>query len=83
MTLCNRRQIQARHFDRLAGGACLLSDTGRKTFAQAWEEQLERTIKHRTLNRKVSYRHLVKLECYKIAKDLLGMKPYEPFVSWW
>ena len=83
MTLCNRRQIQARHFDRLAGGACLLCDTGRKTFAQAWEEQLERTIKHRTLNRKVSYRHLVKLECYKIAKDLLGMKPYEPFVSWW
>ena len=44
---------------------------------------LNKTIKHRTLNRNVSYRHLIKLECYKLAKHLLEIEEYKPFKMYW
>ena len=81
--LCNKRELREQHFD-LVDEACFLSDAGRKVFLAGWEDRLGQTIKHRRLNRAVSYRHLVRLECYKIAKHLLGMSPtYEPFRAWW
>ncbi len=81
--LCNRRELRPQHFDFI-DDACFLSDTGRKIFVKAWEERLQQTIEHRRLNKKVSYRHLVRLECYKIAKHLIGMESdYQPFKIWW
>ena len=81
--LCNRRELRAQHFDFI-DDACFLSDTGRKVFVKAWEERLQQTIQHRKLSRPVSYRHLVRLECYKLAKYLLKMDAqYEPFKIWW
>ena len=81
--LCNRRELRPQHFD-FVDQACFLSDSGRKVFVQAWEERLQQTIHHRKLDKKVSYRHLVRLECYKLAKHLLGMENnYEPFKIWW
>ena len=81
--LCNKKEIRSQHFDFI-DNACFLSNTGRKVFVKAWEERLQQTIEHRNLNRKVSYRHLVRLECYKIAKHILGMEPdYKPFKTWW
>jgi CRISP-associated protein Cas1 len=50
---------------------------------KAWDERLKETIKHRTLNKSVSYKRLVRLECYKLTKHLLGMEPYKPFKIWW
>lgn len=81
--LCNKRELQERHFENL-NGAFLLKDTGRKIFLRAWEEKLNETIQHRALNRKVSYRRLVKLECYKLVKYILQMEPsYAGFKIWW
>ncbi len=81
--LCNRKMLQDRHFDFI-DEACFLADTGRKITVKNWEERLQQTIQHRTLNRKVSYRHLIRLECYKLSKFLLGMEPeYRPFKIWW
>lgn len=81
--LCNRREIRPEHFDYLEG-ACLLSPTGRKIMVKAWEERLQQTIQHRKLGRKVSYRHLLRLDCYKLAKYLLKMEPeFSPFKIWW
>ena len=34
-------------------------------------------------NKNVSYEYLMKLECYKLIKHLLGEKEYEPFKIWW
>jgi len=48
-----------------------------------FEDRLNETIKHRTLSRSVSYKHLIKLECYKLQKHLLGMEEYLPFKMWW
>ena len=81
--LCNRREIRAEHFDKI-DDACFLSPVGRKIFVAAWEDRLQQTIQHRTLNRSVSYRHLLRLDCYKLAKYLIGMNSsFEPFRAWW
>lgn len=78
----NKRLIQERHFDRKLN-RCILNPNGKKIFVQAFEERLSETIKHRRLGRSVSYKHLVKLECYKLAKDLLDIEEYEPFKMYW
>jgi CRISPR-associated protein Cas1 len=80
--LLNKKEIQAKHFDNKMN-SCLLNPTGKKIFVKAFEDRLSETIKHRTLNRSVSYRHLMKLECYKLAKHLLEMEEYKPFKMWW
>lgn len=81
--LCNRRELRPQHFDFI-DNACFLSDSGRKIFVKAWEGRLQQTIQHRTLKRPVSYRYLIRLECYKIAKFLLGMEDnYQSFKIWW
>jgi len=62
---------------------CILNDKGKRAFLQAFDEKLKTTIKHRGLKRNVSYQRLIRLECYKLIKHLLGMKEYKPFVIWW
>ena len=75
----NKREIKAQHFERKMK-ACFLKDSGRKIFIKIFEERLRETIQHPNLGRKVSYKHLVKLECYKIAKYVLKMEPiYTPY----
>lgn len=78
----NRKEIQERHFDKKLN-KCLLNTAGRKIFVKAIEERLNETIKHRSLKRSVSYRHLIKLECYKLAKHLLSIEEYKPFKMYW
>lgn len=78
----NKREIQAKDFD-VQLNSVVLKDAARKTFVRAFEERLNETIKHRSLKRSVSYKHLVKLECYKLTKHLLNMEEYKPFKAWW
>lgn len=80
--LLNKKEIQAKHFDNKMN-RCLLNPTGKKIFVKAFEDRLNETIKHRSLNKSVSYKHLMKLECYKLCKHLLGMEEYKPFKMWW
>lgn len=80
--LLNKKIIGKADFDHTLN-SCLLKDSGRKKVVKAWDERLNETIKHRTLGRSVSYRHLVKLECYKLVKHVLEMEEYKPFKAWW
>lgn len=78
----NRKEIQEKHFDRKLN-RCLLNDAGKKVFVRAIEDKLEETFQHKSLGRKVSFRHLIKLECYKLAKHLLNIEEYKPFKMYW
>ncbi|MDP4205631.1 MAG: type I-B CRISPR-associated endonuclease Cas1b [Bacteroidota bacterium] len=78
----NKKMIQSSHFEENLN-RIILKSHGKKTFVQAFEDRLEETIAHRTLNRSVSYRHLIKLECYKLQKHLLDIEEYKPFKMWW
>lgn len=81
-TVLNKRQIKANDF-RKELNACVMKDSARKLFVQAFEEKLKETFKHRKLSRNVSYKHLIKLECYKLQKHLLGIEEYKPFKMLW
>ena len=78
----NKREIQASDFEPNLN-AVLLKPKGKKKFVQAWETRLTETLKHRSLNRSVSYKHLIKLECYKLVKHILGIEEYKPFKMYW
>jgi CRISPR-associated protein Cas1 len=80
--LLNKKIIQHSDFDQQLN-SCLLKESGRKKVVKAWDEKLNETIKHRSLGRSVSYKHLVKLECYKLVKHILEMEEYKPFKAWW
>lgn len=81
--LVNKKEINRKHFEERLNG-CFLKDSGRKLFIRAFEEKLGETIQHRSLKKKVSYKRLVRLECYKLAKYILKMEErYEPFKIWW
>lgn len=80
--LLNKGIIKKKHFDKKLNYAYLTED-GRKIFLKEYDEKLKTTIKHRELKRAVSYRHLIRLECYKLIKHILGEKEYKPFQIWW
>jgi CRISPR-associated protein Cas1 len=81
-SMLNKKQIQASDF-RQELNRCVLKEGARKRFVQTFEERLKETFKHRSLGRHVSYKHLVKLECYKLQKHLLGIETYKPFRMMW
>lgn len=82
-SVLNKKQIQSKDFEH-GGNGCWLKEGGRKTFLKEFEEKSQETIQHRMLKRKVSYKYLHRLECYKLLKFILGMEPaYKPFKSNW
>jgi CRISPR-associated protein Cas1 len=78
----NKKEIQEKHFDKRLN-KCVLNENGKKIFVKAIDEKLTETFKHRALGRSVSFKHIIKLECYKLAKHLLGMETYKPFKMYW
>jgi len=80
--LLNNKQIQDKHF-RKELEFCYLEENGRKIILQEYDERLKTTIKHRNLNRKVSYRHLIRLEAYKLVNIIVAGEEYRAFKAWW
>ena len=80
--LLNSNMLMEKHFEKKLN-YCYLKEEGRKIFMKEFEEKMSTTIKHRSLKKNVSYRRLIRMECYKIVKHLLGDKEYEPFKIWW
>jgi CRISPR-associated protein Cas1 len=78
----NKKEIQSKHFDTKLN-RCVLNELGKKIFVQAIEERLQETFRHRSLQHHVSYKHLIKLECYKLSKHVLEIEEYEPFKMYW
>ncbi len=81
-SLLNKRMLNDQHFEKNLN-SCLLRESGRKIVVRAWEEKLNETLKHRSLGRHVSYKYLVRLECYKLVKHVMDIDEYKPFKAWW
>ena len=81
-TLLNRQQITENDF-MTEVNLCYLNEKGRKTVIKEYDEKLKTVITHKKLDRQVSYRHLVRLECYKLVKHLIEEQEYEGFKIWW
>lgn len=78
----NKRILSEQCFDKQLN-RCLLNDKGKKLFVKAMEDRYDETFRHRSLGRNVSYHHLIKLECYKLLKDIMGLEEYKPFKMYW
>lgn len=78
----NKHILSPQCFDKRLN-SCLLNEKGKKLFVKAMEERYDETFRHRSLGRNVSYRHLIKLECYKLLKDIMGLEEYKPFKMYW
>jgi CRISPR-associated protein Cas1 len=78
----NKRELQKEDFD-IQLNRILLKEKGKKKFIESFENRLTETIQHRALKREVSYKHLIKLECYKLSKHILEIEEYKPFKMWW
>lgn len=78
----NKHAIGKQHFD-IKLNSCLLNNKGKMIFVKAMEERYDETFHHRALGRNVSYRYLIKLECYKLLKDIMNIEKYEPFKMYW
>lgn len=81
-SLINNRRITNKDFE-IEEGICFLNEEGKKKFVSELEKKFNTTIKHRKLNRKVSYRMFIRLECYKLIKHFIGDETYKPLKAWW
>ena len=81
-SLLNKKQITEDSFTKELNFLHLKKEASRLIMKQL-DERLEKTITHKELGRKVSYQHLMRLECYKLVKHLMGEKEYEGFRIWW
>ncbi|MFA9378763.1 MAG: type I-B CRISPR-associated endonuclease Cas1b [Lachnotalea sp.] len=81
-SLLNKNQITEKSFTKELNYLHLTKDASR-LIASELDLKLQTTIKHKDLNKQVSYQYLMRLECYKLVKHLLGEKEYEPFKIWW
>jgi CRISPR-associated protein Cas1 len=81
-SLIDKKMITKSDFEKQLGGI-LLKEKGKRKFVEELDKKLQTTINHRSIGRKVSYRRLIRLELYKLAKHLLGEQKYEPFVAQW
>ena len=79
--LVNTNMINEKSFKKDVG--VYLTEKGRQKFIEEYHNKLKTTIKHPNLNKKVSYRYLLRLEGYKLIKHILNDKPYESFKAWW
>ena len=81
-SLVNNRRLTKKDFiyeDEI----CYLSEEEKKKFLADFEGKMNTTIKHRKLNRQVSYKYFIRLECYKLIKHFIGDEKYKVLKAWW
>lgn len=73
--LINNRIIKEEHFVEELN-FCYLNEQGRRTFLSEYQKKLDTTINNARLKRNISYQRLIRIECFKLVKHLLGEKDY-------
>lgn len=81
LTLVNRGQIQANHFDKREGGAVLLNDDGRKIVIGAYQERKQEMLTHPVLDQQMAVGLLPHVQARLLARYLRGDAPaYVPYL---
>ena len=81
-SMMNRRELKSDDFEELLHKT-VLKEKGKKAFVTGFENRLNESIHHRVLNKDVSYRYLIRIECYKLVKHIMEIEEYQPFKMWW
>lgn len=72
------RMVGDKDFRKYSNGF-LLTDGARQKILQEWDQGLRQTVHCPALNRSVSYRQLLRLDCYKLVNYLLEGREYKPY----
>lgn len=80
--LLNKSIITEKDFKK-HGAEPILSREAKGKFITELDKRLRTTIKHRNLNRHVSYRRIIRLEIYKIQKYIIEGVEYKPYLALW
>ena len=81
ITLINRRQLGAGHFDVGPGGAVSLTDDGRRVVIVAYQRRKEEEVHHRVLKAKTPLGLVPHIQARLLARHLRGDLPdYPPFL---
>lgn len=80
--LVNRQQLSFDDFESELDG-CLLTEEGRATVLNEYEQTLDETVEHPRLSRHVSYKTLVQTDVYSLKKHVLTGEDYHPTERWW
>lgn len=81
-SLLNKKQITEKSFTKGLNRMHLTKEASTLILREI-DNKLLTTIKHKELNKVVTYKYLMRLECYKLVKHLLGEKEYDGFRIWW
>ena len=81
-TLINKRIIDNSCFEKSEKG-CYLNRKGREKFIREYDSKLQQSLDYPKLDRKVSYRYLLRLECYNLISHLIEDKRYKSFKIYW
>lgn len=81
LTLVNNRVLKPSDFDFRESGAVLLTDTGRRTFLQKWQERKKETITHPFMEEKMPWGLVPYVQSLLLARYLRGdLDEYPPFL---
>lgn len=81
-SMLNKNQITEDDFEGKSN-FLYLKEPGKRKILMEYDKRLGQTIFHKKLRRDVSYRYLIRLECYKLIKHIIGEKEYSGFRMWW
>ena len=81
LTLINNRIMKPADFEFRESGAVLLTDAGRRTFLQKWQERKKETITHPFLDEKMPWGLVPYVQSLLLARYLRGdLEDYPPFL---
>ncbi|WP_327007065.1 type I-C CRISPR-associated endonuclease Cas1c [Dactylosporangium sp. NBC_01737] len=80
ITMLNRREVARNDFEQLPNSGYRLTDLGRKTVLQAWQQSRQRNWRHAQLNRDVPAALLPLVQARLLARHLRGdLDTYQPW----
>lgn len=81
LTMVNNRVVKSSDFQVQESGAVFLTDTGRKTFLQKWQERKKETITHPFLEEKMPWGLVPYVQSLLLSRYLRGdLDAYPPFL---
>lgn len=60
-----------------------LNRVGLRKVVTEFDNEITKTVRMNRSNKKVSIRELIRIELYKLEKDLLNIQEYKPIIAWW
>ena len=82
LSMINRQQLGARHFQESEGGAVLLNEAGRKEVLTAWQNRKQEEFLHPVLEERIPIGLLVHVQAMLLARHLRGDYELYPALLW-